>query len=73
MYRAVDTRNKIELCTVDQCLWLTLEPEIVAAIASKLSRRERGYLRSTCKTWYQAVTSGVQNLAVVSYLEIRKC
>lgn len=59
----MDTRHR-EACPVHRGLWLSLEPEILAAIAQKLSRRERGVLRLTCKTWCEAVTAGVQSLTV---------
>ena len=70
MYRAADTRvSEASLADGCQGQWLTLEPEIVAAIAKKLSRRERGILRLTCKTWHEAVTASVHSLKVVSRIK----
>lgn len=45
--------------------WLTLEPGIMSNIAKRLSRGDAGALRLTCKTWKQAVSLGVQSMAVV--------
>lgn len=66
MYRAEDWRvvGK-EADSPNESIWLTLEPGVIYNIAQRLSKSDAGTLRLTCKTWKQAVSNGVQSMAVV--------
>lgn len=67
MYRAVDLRGvDTDMGGNTESTWLTLEPGIMSNIAKQLSRGDAGALRLTCKTWKQAVSLGVQTMAIVS-------